>query len=437
MIVPIQDIQGLVFNEYINLENALKILKNWDNIINKLPEERKTIIQEKQKEFDPLISLKKICKNKSTINNVSYLPSKNLKNMGRLFAQSASLQNLPREFRGAIGGNYHDIDMVNCHPSLLLQYCKKNDIKCDNLEHYVNNRDEVIKKIMDDYQLNKGDVKQLFLSVMNGGKREGITDPFFTKFKIECERIHTFIASLNQKLYKDVCKRKEFNINGSLTNIILCNLENEILLNAVQYLMSKDLKVDVLVFDGCMIRKEEDKEITTELLNGLNGYVLEKTGYDIKFVEKELDTSIDLSVYESPNNDIEASITYYKDKEEFEKTHLKIIHPPIYISMIKGKFELQSRDGLVQSYQDMKTVVKNEVNGKEIISKTSFIKTWINDENIRKYDSMVFTPPPLKHDLSDYNTWQGFDHDKRHYHLILIWKLMNISLDLENTFQIL
>ncbi len=83
--------------------------------------------------------------------------------------------------------------------------------------------------------------------------------------------------------------------------------------------MSKDLKVDVLVFNGCMIRKEEDKEITIELLNGLNGYVLKKTGYDIKFVENELDTSIDLSVYESPNNDIEASIT---NKEEFEKTHL-------------------------------------------------------------------------------------------------------------------
>lgn len=413
MIIPIQDIQGLVFNEYINLDHALKILKNWDNIISKLPEERKATILEKQKEFDPLISLKKICKNKTPINNVSYLPSKNLKNMGRLFAQSASLQNLPREFRGAIGGNYHDIDMVNCHPSLLLQYCKKNDIKCDNLEYYVNNRDLVIKKIMDTYQMNKGDVKQLFLSVMNGGKRDGITDPFFTKFKIECERIHTFIASLNPKLLKDVCKRKEFNVNGSLTNIILCNLENEILLNAVQYLMSMDYKVDVLVFDGCMIRKEEDKEITTDILNGLNGYVLEKTGYDIKFIEKELDTSIDLSIYESPNNDIDASITYYKDKEEFEKTHLKIIHPPIYISMIKGKFELQSRDGLVQSYQDMKTIVKNEVNGKEIISKTSFIKTWINDENIRKYDSMVFTPPPLKHDLSDYNTWQGFENEKK------------------------
>ncbi len=69
--------------------------------------------------------------------------------MGILFAQSASLQYLPREFRGAIGGNYNDIDMVNCLPSLLLQYCKKNDhdIKYDNLEHYFNNRDEVIKEL--------------------------------------------------------------------------------------------------------------------------------------------------------------------------------------------------------------------------------------------------------------------------------------------------
>ena len=149
--------------------------------------------------------------------------------MGRLFAQCASLQNLPKEFRGAIGANYHDLDMKNAHPTILLQYCQKNDIKCENLEHYVNNRDEVIQKIMNVYNLEKGDVKQLFLSVMNGGKRDGITDPIFMKFKTECERIHTFITSLNPKLYKDVCKRKEYNVNGSLTNIILCNIENEIL----------------------------------------------------------------------------------------------------------------------------------------------------------------------------------------------------------------
>ena len=103
MIVPIQDIQGLVYNEYINLDNALKILKNWDDIIGKLPEARKSFLLEKQKDFDPLISLKKICKNKSPVNNVLYLPSKNLKNMGRLFAQSASLQNHPVNLEEQLG----------------------------------------------------------------------------------------------------------------------------------------------------------------------------------------------------------------------------------------------------------------------------------------------------------------------------------------------
>ena len=57
MLFPLQDIQGLVYNEYINMDNALKIIKNWDDIISKLSEGRKMLLQDKKKEFDPLISL--------------------------------------------------------------------------------------------------------------------------------------------------------------------------------------------------------------------------------------------------------------------------------------------------------------------------------------------------------------------------------------------
>ena len=69
--------------------------------------------------------------------------------MGCLFAQSVVLQNLPKEFRGGIGANYHDLDMINAHPTILLQYCQKNDIKCKICN--VNSRDEVIQKIIIDY----------------------------------------------------------------------------------------------------------------------------------------------------------------------------------------------------------------------------------------------------------------------------------------------
>lgn len=412
MFVPLQDIQGLVFNEHIVMENALKILKNWDDILNRLPAERRNLIKENAKEFDPLLSLKKICKNKGNINTVNYLPSKNLKNRGRLFAQSASLQNLPREFRGAIGTNYHDLDMKNAHPTILLQYCKKNDIKCDMLEQYVNNRDEILTSIANEYQLDKADMKQKFLAVMNGGKFDGITNQFFVKFKDECDRIHKFIASLNEDLLKEVKKRKDFNINGSITNIILCEKENLILLTAVQYLMNLGYNVDVLVFDGMMVRKVKGLLITQELLDEINKYVLENTGYDIKFVEKELDKSIDLSIYETIT-EVKIEDTYFKDKENFETNHFKTIHPPIYVSYVKEKYELQSKDGLIQSYEHIKSYMTTEVRGQAKQEKVSFIKTWINDENIRKYDTLVFTPPPLKHDPSDYNTWLGFDNEKK------------------------
>jgi hypothetical protein len=65
--------------------------------------------------------------------------------------------------------------------------------------------------------------------------------------------------------------RKEFNVNGYLTYIILCRLENEILLNFVQHLINEDYNVDVLVFDGCMIRLEENMAVNDELLTGLSG----------------------------------------------------------------------------------------------------------------------------------------------------------------------
>ncbi len=61
--MPIKDIKGLVYNKYIDLNNSLKILQNWDDIISKLPDGRSAFFQEKQIEFDQLISSKKIRKN--------------------------------------------------------------------------------------------------------------------------------------------------------------------------------------------------------------------------------------------------------------------------------------------------------------------------------------------------------------------------------------
>ena len=53
---------------------------------------------------------------------------------------------LRREIRGTIFGDiYTDIDISNCHPSMLLQLAHMYDIECPELTTYVMNRKQVFK----------------------------------------------------------------------------------------------------------------------------------------------------------------------------------------------------------------------------------------------------------------------------------------------------
>ena len=61
--------------------------------------------------------------------------------------------------------NVKDIDMVNSHPVILLSLCQKNGIACNILMNYVENRDW----ILDSFGDNRKSVKEMFLTVLNGG----------------------------------------------------------------------------------------------------------------------------------------------------------------------------------------------------------------------------------------------------------------------------
>lgn len=62
---------------------------------------------------------------------------------GRRYAdKSLSLQNFKSSIRETMVHDTHtDIDIKNCHPVLLSQYCEKNNIPCVALKDYVNHRD--------------------------------------------------------------------------------------------------------------------------------------------------------------------------------------------------------------------------------------------------------------------------------------------------------
>jgi len=419
-----EDILSFTFQEQFNFSKAYKIVNNWDEVIKQLPIERQIKIKEKAKEYDPLNSLKKILKNisKNSINFVKYAYSKSSKNYGRLFAKSASYQGLPREFRAVLAEEFYwDIDYVNCHPSILEQYCIKKGINCSVLSLYNSNRDNIINDIKDELKIDKSDVKDLFLTLINGGDRIGFTSTnnFLQSFKNEMKNIHNLIVQLNPNILKQVKKvwgANEPNLYGKVVNCILCQVENEVLLSAVEYLINNGYNIDCLIFDGFLIRKDNNN-LTTDLLDRTSKYVYNNTGYNLKLIQKDFNNVINLDSYNSFEEDellkLKKDETYDKDKEEFEKNHFKIMCPPSYATLYDDKeLYIQSTEQFKQSHSHILTKKIIKMMGKSVIVNDSFTSFWFKDPNIRIYRKADFYPNIKLCPPDVYNLFNGFKADE-------------------------
>eukprot|EP00884_Botryococcus_braunii_P008956 jgi/Botrbrau1/18061/Bobra.0062s0047.1 len=223
--------------------------------------------------------------------SVTYGPSKNLPyGVGRVFAMGGiGLQPLEKRIRHTIAGEYYwDVDMVNAHPTILLQYCLKHGIPHANLSGYVNDRDAKLSSLMYAMGMDREDAKRYVLKFINSsGTVARISPSWFKELARELCQIRKRVCDLNEDVrpYADKSKNNE---EGSLTNLVLCTMENGCLMKLVEFLESRNFKVGVLVFDGCMVEKGTD-ELTDDVLAEAQNYVLEKTGYDIPLLIKPMD----------------------------------------------------------------------------------------------------------------------------------------------------
>jgi len=213
---------------------------------------------------------------------------------GRQFAcGGVSLGNLQREIRGTIASQfYHDIDIKMCHLQLFLQYCEKKSYPHHRLEYMVANYDKLIGELITKSKRTKSEVKKDILAVLNGGKRT-ILEDWFVQYQKEIGILHQLImndpsnAEMLAKIKKT--RKKQYNVQGSLTNHILCEIENSVLMSIVSFLKSKKISTDntVLCFDGLMI----PKSVCTpddEFLNSLSTSVEKTTSYRVQFLVKPI-----------------------------------------------------------------------------------------------------------------------------------------------------
>ena len=197
------------------------------------------------------------------------------KTLGRLQSKGPSIQRIYNGFRGILcDGQMIDYDIKNAHPIFLMNLCKIHNIKYNKLLYYIENRDECLSELMNNYDVNRGQAKAEYLRCINKvsntikiNKKKIKKNSFFLEFDMQLTEI---IKSL-YKIYRKDEKFKKYKVSdwnkeGKLMNLVLCDMEDKTLQLAITALIENKIMkkedIAVLMFDGFMsYNKEKDKVV--------------------------------------------------------------------------------------------------------------------------------------------------------------------------------
>ena len=205
------------------------------------------------------------------------------KHKDRYYPIGSALTYLKKEIRNSImPKNIKDIDMINAHPVILFNLCQKNNIPCNILKNYIENRDIILES----FGNNKKFVKELFLTILNGGFKEKYSND---------DRVNQYLNLLEkeimeiQKNFYEKDKRyfeKNYNYLGKNLSRIILDIENQILQEMINYFVSKRVKILTLEFDGLKIYTNNNSKHFS--INDLEKIILEKTGINMKLTFKTI-----------------------------------------------------------------------------------------------------------------------------------------------------
>lgn len=220
---------------------------------------------------------------------------------GRLYSKGCfGLEAIQNELRGSLAQEYYyDVDIKNAQPVLLLQFAKREfNVALPQLATFCDNRDEYYAKISD----NRETAKNSLFRVLYGGRCEF---PFLLPLKEELDQFATKLLKLPQylELYKACQESKPPNPRGSFLSFLAQTEERKAMLAMREFFMEKGWSVDVLCYDGIMVRKKEKQELTPSLLTEAEAWVLHKTNYSIQLANKPF-SAMDMSQFDTKDEKI-------------------------------------------------------------------------------------------------------------------------------------
>lgn len=302
---------GLAFTlrERWDLRRVKQILSRPSNMLDNdgnYDSELEGLLQEIQSDGREMVTVNYYAPEKSLPYNIS----------GRVFAQG--LQTVPGWVRRLCSHQYyHDIDIVNCFPVLLMQLQEQVDVEIEptHLINYVNDRENVLKADMELVPgLTREEAKCQYLKVMFGGALLDYQTPFLRRYKEEIEYITEHLWRMrefsNIRQYSERTVERGHNVKASFLSTVITTVERKIIITAMKAMAEMGYKVGCYVFDGFMIeRKPGSGVVLDDQLESLGPIIRDATGYDVKFVEKSLEVKPEdfRNIYPPFNNTIDTS----------------------------------------------------------------------------------------------------------------------------------
>lgn len=305
---------------------------------------------------------------------------------GRLFSRvGVGLERLEKEARGTLCKEfYYDIDIVNCHPVLLVQYAKnKYNYALPLLAHYVEHRDEVLAKLSE----SRDEAKEMVIKILYGGKTDN-----YHLLPIACE-LQKFTRFLTEQgehkeLFEE-CK-KEDNRYASFLSHLLQTEEVACMLAMKDCFENQGWSVDVLAYDGVMVRIRQDADLTEELLHKVEEDILENTGYKVAVVEKPM-ISFDIPKEEGKEDPV--AVAYAAMKAKWEVNHF-YFKPSNTIVEMSDDGHL-CHYGIEHAIEAFNMWVLPDDPSKPVVADQPnfFLKKWRVDAKRRIVDTLVYKRP--------------------------------------------
>ena len=291
---------------------------------------------------------------------------------GRVYpVGSLSMCTLRREVRHTIAKVdkdtplYTDVDAKNAHPEIVYQYMKHNNIKCETLEEYVNNRTDILKNIAKEYKVTIEQAKNLMIRLLYFGgfdgwakdnKLEGAKpNDFINDFIKDRGAYADAIVKANPLICLEVQANKnksnnfEYNENASVVSVWCQEIENRIIETIYKYCVKRKIvnkKVVVFCYDGIQLFKDEIKAKEYHILREFINLIKEEFNLDLEYLFKDMNQDYHNELKDK--QEIIKEINATTPDTQFFKDIITFSHrqcAELYYSLNKDKYIYSDKSG--------------------------------------------------------------------------------------------